>query len=58
LEIFMLNRRLFMGLLAAGVFASIAPGIVQARDTPVANKVALVHGPDVIAGLILEAAQR
>jgi hypothetical protein len=55
---FMLNRRLFTGLLAAGVVASIAPGIVQARDTPVANSVAPVHGPDVITGLIPEAAQR
>jgi hypothetical protein len=38
----MLNRRLFTGLLAAGVVASITTGIVQARDTPVANDVVLV----------------
>ena len=40
----MLNRRLFTGLLVAGVVASNMPGIVRAEDTPVARNVVLVHG--------------
>jgi hypothetical protein len=40
----MLNRRLFTGLLAAGVVASIASGMARAEDTPVAKNVVLVHG--------------
>src|SRR5258708_5818270 len=40
----MINRRSFSGLLTAIAVASVIPGIVQARDTPVANNVVLVHG--------------
>ena len=40
----MINRRSFSGLLTAIALASVIPGIVQARDTPVANNVVLVHG--------------
>jgi len=38
------NRRWFGGLLTALALASVAPGIVQARDTPFAKNVVLVHG--------------
>jgi pimeloyl-ACP methyl ester carboxylesterase len=44
LEVLMINRRSLSGLLTAIVAASVIPGIVQARDTPVANNVVLVHG--------------
>jgi pimeloyl-ACP methyl ester carboxylesterase len=40
----MINRRSFGGLLTAIAVASVIPGIVQARDTLVANNVVLVHG--------------
>jgi pimeloyl-ACP methyl ester carboxylesterase len=40
----MINRRSLSGLLTAIVVASAMPGIVQARDAPVANNVVLVHG--------------
>src|ERR1700721_967137 len=40
----MLNRRLLTGLLSAIAVASVIPGIVRARDTPVAQNVVLVHG--------------
>src|ERR1700691_4875187 len=40
----MLNRRLFTGLIAAGVVAFNMPGIVRAENAPVAQNVVLVHG--------------
>ena len=40
----MLNRRLIGGLLALVAVASGLPGLVQARDVPVAKNVVLVHG--------------
>src|SRR6266478_1270887 len=40
----MLNRRSFTGLLSAFAVALVIPGIIQARDTPVAKNVVLVHG--------------
>jgi predicted alpha/beta-fold hydrolase len=43
-EAFMVNRRSFSGLLTAIAVASVIPGIVQAKDTPVAPNVVLVHG--------------
>jgi hypothetical protein len=57
----MLNRRLFTGLLAAGVVASITSGIVQAPDTPVASAgVVKANGFFWLseAAFLLEAAQR
>jgi pimeloyl-ACP methyl ester carboxylesterase len=44
LEALMINHRSFSGLLTAIAVASVISGIVQARDTPVANNVVLVHG--------------
>jgi hypothetical protein len=40
----MVNRRSFSGLLTAIAVASVIPAIVQAKDTPVAPNVVLVHG--------------
>ena len=57
----MLNRRLFTGLLAAGVVASITSGIVRAPDTPVASAgVVKANGFFWLseAAFLLEAAQR
>jgi hypothetical protein len=40
----MLSRKLFSGLLAMIAIASTLPGLVEARDIPVAKNVVLVHG--------------
>ena len=40
----MLSRKLFSGLLAWIAIASALPGLVEARDIPVAKNVVLVHG--------------
>ena len=40
----MLNRRILIGLLAATAVALGIPGIIQAKDIPVAKNVVLVHG--------------
>ena len=40
----MVNRKSFAGLLAAIAVAAVMPGMVQAKDTPVAKNVVLVHG--------------
>ena len=40
----LITRRSFSGLLTAILVALGMPEIVQARDTPVANNVVLVHG--------------
>jgi pimeloyl-ACP methyl ester carboxylesterase len=44
LEVHMLSRKLFTGLLAIIAVASAIPGPVEARDIPVAKNVVLVHG--------------
>ena len=44
LEALMFGRKLLSGLLAAMVVASAIPGLVEARDIPVAKNVVLVHG--------------
>jgi pimeloyl-ACP methyl ester carboxylesterase len=44
LEALMFGRKLISGLLAAMVVASAIPGLVEARDIPVAKNVVLVHG--------------
>jgi pimeloyl-ACP methyl ester carboxylesterase len=44
LEEIMLSRKLFSGLLAIIAVASAIPGLVEARDIPVAKNVVLVHG--------------
>jgi pimeloyl-ACP methyl ester carboxylesterase len=43
-EVHMLSRKLFNGLLAVIAVASAIPGLVEARDIPVAKNVVLVHG--------------
>ena len=40
----MLSRKSFSGLLAVIAVASVMPGLVEARDIPVAKNVVLVHG--------------
>ena len=40
----MVNRKSFRASLAAIVFASLTPGMVQAEDVPIARNVVLVHG--------------
>jgi pimeloyl-ACP methyl ester carboxylesterase len=44
LEEIMLSRKLFSGLLAIIAVASAIPGLLEARDIPVAKNVVLVHG--------------
>src|ERR1700737_1395842 len=45
MEALMVNRRAFSGLLFTAIaVASVIPGMVQAKDTPVAKNVVLVHG--------------
>jgi pimeloyl-ACP methyl ester carboxylesterase len=44
LEVRMLSSKSFSGLLAVIAIASAIPGLVEARDIPVAKNVVLVHG--------------